>query len=194
MIENILNKKELTLKSKITIKSLISFGIIGLAVLLPQLVHLIAGAQGGIKWLPMYLPVLLGGCLLGAKWGIAIGVFSPILSFLLTFATGNPMPVASRLPFMIVELAIFAGISGVFSNKIAKNSLYTLPAVIISAFVGRSVFLLLALAFNSITPFTFELVLAQVKSGLIALLLQTIIVFVIVALLKLITNKVQDKK
>lgn len=44
MIENVLTKKGASVRLKITVKSLISAGIIALAVVLPQLVHLVAGA------------------------------------------------------------------------------------------------------------------------------------------------------
>lgn len=48
MIENVLVRKNLSLKVKITVKSLISAGIIALAVILPQLVHLALGQPGGV--------------------------------------------------------------------------------------------------------------------------------------------------
>lgn len=47
MIENALVKRNISLKLKITIKSLISLGIVALAVVLPQLVHLWLGKSGG---------------------------------------------------------------------------------------------------------------------------------------------------
>ena len=53
MIENVLVRKNLSLKVKITVKRLISAGIVALAVILPQLVHLVAGQAGGVEWLPM---------------------------------------------------------------------------------------------------------------------------------------------
>ena len=114
MIESVLAKHNAKLGTKITVKSLISVGVVALAVLLPQLVHLIAGASGGVQWLPMYLPVLLGGCLLGWKWGLGVGVLSPLVSFAITLLTGNAMPAASRLPYMMAELAVFAAVSGAF--------------------------------------------------------------------------------
>ena len=101
MIESVLAKHNAKLGTKITVKSLISVGVVALAVLLPQLVHLVAGASGGVQWLPMYLPVLLGGCLLGWKWGLGVGVLSPLVSFAITSLTGNAMPAASRLPYMM---------------------------------------------------------------------------------------------
>ena len=103
MIENILARKGISLKIRLTVKSLVSAGIVVLAVVLPQLVHLAAGASGGVTWLPMYLPVLLGGCLLGTWWGLGVGVLSPLVSFAVTSAMGNAMPAAARLPFMTAE-------------------------------------------------------------------------------------------
>lgn len=68
-------------QKRITVKTLISIGIVALAVVLPQLVHLALGQSGGVQWLPMYLPVLLGGCLLGTWWGLGIGIASPSSAF-----------------------------------------------------------------------------------------------------------------
>ncbi|HAY97097.1 MAG TPA: hypothetical protein DCY23_02100, partial [Ruminococcaceae bacterium] len=89
MIENALVKNNASFKVKITVKALISAGIIALALILPQLAHLTFGQSAGIMLLPMYLPVLLGGCLLGSLWGAAIGLLSPIASFVITSAIGS---------------------------------------------------------------------------------------------------------
>ena len=48
MLESILTQKNVKTKTKIAIKSIVTVGIIALAVGLPQLVHLVAGAQGGM--------------------------------------------------------------------------------------------------------------------------------------------------
>ncbi|MGN0597894.1 MAG: hypothetical protein ACI4J1_11280, partial [Ruminiclostridium sp.] len=96
MLENALSIRNLSYGQKITCKALISLGLVALSVILPQLLHIALGSAGGVKWLPMYLPVLIGGCLLGAKWGFAVGAASPVISFLITSAMGNPMPAASR--------------------------------------------------------------------------------------------------
>lgn len=62
---------------KITVKSLISLGIVALAVILPQIAHLAFGGAAGVKYLPLYQPVLLGGCLPGMRWGLPSGFFRP---------------------------------------------------------------------------------------------------------------------
>ena len=189
MIENVLVRKNVSLKIKITVKSLISVGIVALAVLLPQLVHLIAGQPGGVQWRPMYLPVLIGGCLLGWAWGLGLGIVSPIASYLITLAFGNPMPALARLPFMVVELAVFAAVSGLFSKKIAKNGWMAFPAVLLAQVAGRTVFMLLVLIFQSVAPFKPAVIWSQIQTGLLGMVLQAVIVPFIVMGLKLILDR-----
>ena len=141
MLENALTMRNVSAGTKITCKTLVSAGLIALAVILPQAVHMALGQPGGIRWLPMYLPVLIGGCLLGTEWGLAVGILSPLASFLVTTAMGSPMPMAARLPFMMLELAVFAAVSGLFTKKTAANGLWAFPAVILAQLCGRAVFL-----------------------------------------------------
>ncbi len=189
MIESVLTRKNLSFKWKVTIKSLIAAGIVVLAVLLPQLVHLALGEAGGVEWLPMYLPVLLGGCLLGWAWGLGVGIASPAVSFLLTFAFGDPMPALARLPFMMAELAVFAAVSGLFAKRIAKNAWMAFPAVLLAQVAGRGAFMLLVLVFQSIAPFTPALIWAQIQTGLLGMVLQAVLVPFIVMGLKWILDR-----
>ena len=192
MLETALVRRNCSLRVKITVKTLVSAGIVVLAVLLPQLVHLAAGQAGGVRWLPMYLPVLLGGCLLGWGWGLGVGLLSPLVSFALTSAWGAPMPALARLPFMMAELAVFAAVSGLFSDKIARNGWMAFPAVLLAAVSGRAFFLLLAVLFQSVAPFTPALVWSQIAEGLLALVLQAVLVpFLVMGLRALL---LRDKK
>lgn len=183
MLENILIQKNCSVKTKITVKSLVSAGLVALAVLLPQVVHLAAGQAGGTKWLPMYLPVLLAGCLLGVRWGLLVGIASPVVSFAVTSAFGNAMPAAFRLPYMIAELAVFACVTGAFSAAISKNSLTAFPAVILAQLCGRAVFVLSALVFQSVSPVTAAAAVSQVSAGLVGLIAQAVIAPLAVILL-----------
>jgi hypothetical protein len=192
MFEYALTMKNVSYGKKITYKSLVSAGLIVLAVVLPQLVHLALGQPGGVKWLPMYLPVLIGGCLLGAKWGLITGILSPLVSFIITSAIGNPMPAFARLPFMIAELAAFALVSGLFSKKILKNGLWAFPAVIAAQIAGRALFLLLIAVTQRFTSFTVPMIWNQIKAGLPGLLVQAIIVPVIIIILRKILIKDND--
>ena len=89
MIESILQQRSVRARTRITVKTVLAAGLVALAVLLPQLVHVALGAPGGVRWLPMYLPVLLAGCLLGPVWGLGVGVLSPLCSFALTSLWGG---------------------------------------------------------------------------------------------------------
>ena len=171
MINAVLAKKELTGSAKISIKALLTFATVVAAVGLPRFVHLVAGSGGGMKWLPMYLPVLFGACLLGARWGVIAGIASPAVSFLITSAAGNPMPTAARLPFMAAELALMALIAGFFSSKTAKKPLLSFAAVASALVAGRAFFLLLVTIFAPVIPFTPQIIFGQIVTGIPGLIL-----------------------
>ena len=189
MLENVLARRNVSFKIRITVKSLVSAGIVALAVLLPQLVHLAFGQAGGVQWLPMYLPVLLGGCLLGTWWGLGVGVAAPLVSFAITSAMGNAMPAASRLPFMVAELAVFAAVSGLFSKKIAANGCKAFPALLLAPLSGRTIFLLHVLHYQAVTRFSPALVWAQIQTGFIGLILQAVVVPFVVMGLKVLLDR-----
>ena len=153
-----------------TVKSIVAVSLVALAVVLPQIVHLAAGQAGGVTWLPMYLPVLLAGCLLGTSWGLAVGVASPLVSFALTSMWGSAMPAAARLPFMIAELAVFAAVSGLFA----------FAATALAIVCGRAVFMLSVIVFQSVAPFTPALVWSQIQSGLAGAAAQAVLVPLVV--------------
>jgi len=184
MFENVLTLNNVSYGKKITYKTLVSATIIALAIVLPQIFHLALGQAGGIKFLPMYLPVLIGGCLMGAKWGAAIGMLSPLVSFIITSAISEPMPMLQRLPFMIIELTVFAFVSGLFSKKISENGIWAFPAVILSQFVGRGIFIGAVAVFNSFVPFTPAIIWRQIQTGFIGLAIQAVIVPIIIIIMK----------
>ena len=179
MLESVLAKKEVATKKKITYKTIASVTLIAMAVILPQIVHLIAGQPGGVQWLPMYLPVLIGGCLLGSKWGVIVGILSPLTSFAITSAFGNAMPALPRLPFMMLELGVMAIVSGLFAKKIYENSLWAFVAVISAQIIGRLVFLGAVFALQKFVPFTVQMIWGQIITGLWGLGLQAVLAPVI---------------
>ena len=185
MIDGILAKRNASIKACITVKTLISLVVIAMAVALPQILHVATGAAGGVKWLPMYLPVIIGACVLGAKWGVAAAVLSPITSFLLTSAFSSPMPAAARLPFMATELAVMALVAGSFSSLIVKNAAWSIAATAAALVIGRAFFLLLVVIFQSVTPFTPAVIWGQIVTGIPGLIANLVIVPIFVFLFSL---------
>ena len=192
MLENVLSRNHATVQKKVTVKTLTSVGLIALAVILPQIVHLALGQPGGVQLLPMYLPVLIGGCLLGSKWAIAVGALSPVVSFAITSLLGEAMPALPRLPFMVAELAVFAVVSGLFSKKIYENGLWAFPAVILAQLAGRAVFLGLVAIFQSVTPFTVEMIWSQILTGWVGLAVQAVLVPLLIIGIRAILVKNND--
>ena len=180
MLENYLVRKNVKAGVKISVNGAVSVAIIALAVIVPQIVHLAAGASGGMTWLPMYAPVLLGGVLLGWKWGLGVGLLAPVVSFAITSAFGSPMPALARLPYMMAELAVFAGVAGAFSKLVDKNAWAAFPAVLIASVSGRAVFMLSVIVFQSVAPFTPALVWSQIQSGLAGAAAQAVLVPLVV--------------
>jgi riboflavin transporter FmnP len=194
MVENVLTRKRVSVKTKLTVKAIVSLGIIALAVILPQIAHVVAGAQSGMKWLPMYLPVILGGCLLGVKWGVVVGALSPVASFFVTSIAGNPMPMAERLPFMVAELAVFALVAGLFSKKITENPLFSFPAILLSFVCGRLFFLLSVAVFENATTLKTAVVWSQIQMGFVGIIAQAVVLpLVVIGINKVLKNEQRNK-
>lgn len=114
-------------------KALLTAMMVSVAVLLPQMCHLLGGQLGlgsqlGEMLLPMHLPVMLTGMLWGPWAGLACGLLSPMFSFVLT-----GMPGVALLPFMTVELAVY----GLSAGLLHKTHLPTLLQVVLTQVAGR---------------------------------------------------------
>ncbi len=102
--------------------------LLAAGVLLPQIFHMAGGPGLGGTFLPMHIPVFVAGMLLGDFYGLSVGLLTPVLSFLLT-----GMPPFARLPFMVVELAVYGWISGLA----ARRRMPVLAALVVAQIAGR---------------------------------------------------------
>lgn len=93
----------------------ISFGglLLSIGIVLPQVFHLTGGPTSGATFLPMHIPVLIAGLLLGPVFGAGIGAITPIISSMMT-----GMPPAARMPFMVAELAIYGLVAGLLYHAL----------------------------------------------------------------------------
>lgn len=116
-----------------------------LGALLPQAFH-IFGSQAGKTLLPMHIPAMLAGILLGRGAGLATGIISPILSCLVTAGT---MPIAVKVPFMAVEVASYGAACGFFSRlgvvKSLPKAVSCTVSVVFAQIFGRAVNLMCTL-------------------------------------------------
>ena len=172
--------------TKISIKSIIATFLVIFAVILPQIIHIAGGAQAGITYLPMYFPVLLGGLILGWSFGLVVGVVSPVMSFLFTtYVLGTSMPTLERLPIMVIELAVWGLVSGLFSKLLNKNVWYVIPIVLIAQITGRLVAMVTYLAYG----YAFDQILFILKTGILGMILQFAFVPLIIYLLSVVIKK-----
>ncbi len=121
---------------KITLSAIfIAFGII-----LPMIFHTINLA--GQIFLPMHIPVLIAGFLLGPYCGALIGIITPILSSVMT---GMP-PLVPMMPIMAFELCAYGFLTGFIFNKTEK-----IYISLIGAMIGGRLFAVVGAYLVSIT-------------------------------------------
>jgi len=114
---------------KIPVRNLVLAGLfVAIGILIPQAFHLLAL---GKHFLPMHIPVILGGMLLGWQWGFLIGCITPMGSSLLTGMPPLMPPVAVS---MTVELAVIGSLAGV-SRSLCGRSI--IAALVLTLIAGR---------------------------------------------------------
>lgn len=94
------------------IKKIVYAGVlVALGVILPQAFHVL-GANAGMTFLPIHIPILLAGVMLGGTYGGVIGIVVPLASSLLT-----GMPPVPKLWFMLAELGVYGFAIGILVRK-----------------------------------------------------------------------------
>ncbi|SYZ74420.1 conserved membrane hypothetical protein [Candidatus Zixiibacteriota bacterium] len=152
---------------------------LALAILIPVIFHQF-GIAGRI-FLPMHLPVLICGFIVGPLAGVMVGLLAPVLSHLLT-----AMPPLYAVPLMTMELAIYGLFAGLTYRKLHLN-IYL--ALLISMIFGRLAFaaglallgLFVELPYG---PVQFFAAGGAVVAGIPGIILQILIIPPIVAAVK----------
>jgi predicted membrane protein len=115
--------------------------LLALGIVLPTL----TGPQLGSQLLPMHIPAILAGLVLGPKYGLIVGFTTPLLRSV-TFGMPPLLPAATAMAF---EIGTYGFIAGLIYCKVKENvvSLYAslLSAMLIGRVVcGIAMFILLA--------------------------------------------------
>ena len=153
---------------------------IALGVVLPYAFHSIPNS--GSILLPMHIPVLLCGLLLGWPYGLASGILTPLLS---SFITG--MPPMAYLPSMLCELAVYGLMSGLLSQFIhtKKRVIGIYIQLIVAMLMGRIVYGLLNAFIFSAGKFTFNaFILGAFVTALPGIIIQLILIPAIILILE----------
>ena len=146
--------------------------LVALGVLLPMTSH-ITGVGGPI-FLPMHIPVLFAGIILGPGLGSVVGLLTPVLSHLLTgMPPVSPMPI---LPMMVVELMVYGWAMGFLVHRHKVNPWVALVG---SMVLGRVALGLSAAAIGALfdVPLNAWVYLqGAIVSGLPGIILQLVVV------------------
>lgn len=137
----------------------------------------------GSMLLPMHIPVLLCGMILGGPWGLAVGFLCPLLRSAL-FGTPYLYPAAVSMAF---ELAAYGLISGLFYRRLKTKGALGIYASLAAAMVlGRVVWGItrwVMIAFG--TQFSMAIFIAAgFTSAIPGILLQLILIPLILIALK----------
>ncbi len=152
-------------------KRLIIAGLLlAIGIIVPMIFHT-TGISGKI-FLPMHIPVLLGGFLLPPSLALLLGMLTPILNSLIT---GMP-PLFPMAIIMVFELGIYGLVASFLYRRLELPSVV---ALIISMVAGRImaglvVFILAAFFAVKMDPMTF--VIGGVTTGIPGIIIQLILV------------------
>lgn len=137
----------------------------GIGIALPRIFHVLAGATAGATYLPMHIAVLIAALTFGVISGSVVAGISIVFSY---FLTG--MPTLARLPYMLIELLLYAVLLGVFSKKFSSY-----VSLILSLVIGRVLYAGVLFAAGNIFGLSLagiSGVLDAVRAGIPGLLIQ----------------------
>ena len=163
------NKKVLDILSNTKAKYIIGTILLsGIGIALPRIFHVLAGSSAGATFLPMHISVLIAALTFGITSGAIVAGSSVISSYLLT-----GMPTLERLPYMLIELVIYAILLGTFNKKF--NSYVSLILTII---LGRILYSgVLFVSINIIGLQTYGIsVIQSIKTGIPGIIMQLVCV------------------
>lgn len=155
--------------SKIVLSGL----FLALGIIMPIFFHFIT--LSGAIFLPMHIPVLIAGLILGRKYGIIVGSLTPLISSLLTgMPPLVPIPIAIIMAF---ELAVYGGVIGYLHHDRKLNTFISLIIAQISGrvTVGLVVAVLVSLfGFNKLNPISY--VAGSMITGIPGIMTQLIVI------------------
>lgn len=167
---------------RMSTKSLVLSGLfIALGLYMPFLTAQVPSI--GNKLLPMHIPVLISGFVLGWPYGLIIGFITPLLRSLL-FGMPPMIPTAVAMSF---ELAAYGAMTGLLYRLLPKGDIFTYATLLVAMITGRIVWGTASYFIFGLSgkTFTWQLFVANgFVNAIPGILLQIIIIPVLIIVLK----------
>ena len=144
--------------------------LLAIGIIIPMIFH--STGIAGTVFLPMHIPVLIGGFLLPPYLALLLGMLTPLINSLVT---GMP-PLFPMAIIMIFELGIYGFVASIMYRRLKIPSIISL---IISMIAGRImaglvVFILAAFFGLQMDPILF--VIGGVTTGIPGIIIQIILI------------------
>lgn len=158
-----------------SVKELVLSGFfIALGLVTPMFFHALGA---GSTFLPMHIPVLIAGFVLGLPFSLAVGAITPMLSSLLT---GMP-PAFPIMPYMAVELAVYGASASLLHRKLRFNIFISLiGSMIMGRLAAAAAVWVLTSFFTAALPGPVVFVAGAVVQGIPGILIQLVFIPAIV--------------
>ncbi|MBE5944011.1 MAG: ECF transporter S component [Lachnospiraceae bacterium] len=177
-----MNNQGIITRYSIKYQAIISTIAIAIAVILPQIFHLVGmkigvGSSLGEVFLPMHFPVIFIGLYAGTVAGVFVGLCAPIISCIIT-----GMPGAIMLPFIVVELVAY----GVFGGLLRSININSLCKILLVQILGRAVKAIAILVSfygfaGKVAP---KIILTSFALGIVGIVLQLILISTVFAVIE----------
>lgn len=153
------------------VKRLVIAGLLlAMGIIIPMIFHT-TGIAGTI-FLPMHIPVLLGGFLLPPVLALLLGMLTPLLNSLIT-----QMPQLFPMAIiMIFELGIYGLVASVLYRKLRLPSILALIISMIAGRIMAGVVVFVLAAFFAIQMDPMAFIIGGITTGLPGIIIQLVLV------------------
>lgn len=148
----------------------------GIGIALPRIFHILAGSNAGATFLPMHIAVLIAALVFGLLSASTVAGISIVFNYLLT-----GMPSLARLPYMLIELVIYAVLLNGFHKK--YNTYISLVATIVLGRILYSGVLFMATDILGLPTYGIS-VIQSIRAGLPGIAIQLVCVPAIATAIK----------
>jgi ECF-type transporter family protein len=159
------------MNTRIKTRELVISGLLlAIGILLPIMFHFFS--MSGPVFLPMHIPVLVGGFLLSPTLAFGLGVLTPVLSGLLT---GMPVMFPMSI-IMAFELGTYGLVASLMIRKIKLSVFVSLIISMIAGRISAGIIVALLVQLFGVKMNAILFVKGAIATGIIGIIIQLIII------------------